>query len=134
MSDPGRVAELALKKNWGKFGSILKNCTFKSVAGSVYQPGSGTITTEVISETPNVKILFDEFGFTDFQSPEGQEDNTTILKIDKKAIFPASLIPDVPKVNDLIVEDGGQIWQVKAGSKDSKPLIYQLHVRPVNAG
>ena len=130
MGDPGALASSLLQKHFPKFGTFRKSCTYKEVDDSTYNTATGSATPVVLSST-SIEIIFDEFSFTQTQSSTIQGDESNILQIDRKAIFPSLDLAVTPKVNDLIVE-GTTTWRVMGISLDPKPAHYELHLRPVN--
>ena len=130
MGEPGALAASLLQKHFPKFGTFRKSCTYNEVGDSGYDTTIGTVTPVVLSST-SIEIIFDEFTFTQTQASTMQGDETRILQIDMKAIFPSLDLSVTPKVNDLIVQDT-TTWRVMGISLDPKPAHYELHVRPVD--
>jgi hypothetical protein len=130
MSDPGALAANLLQKNFPKFGTFRKLCTYKDVADPIHDPSTDEVTPVTNSST-QIYIIFDEFNFTLTQAAIMQGDESNIISVDRKAIFPALDLPVVPKVHDLIVE-GSTTWRVMGLSRDPKPAHHELHVRPIN--
>ena len=131
MTDYGTLAATILQKNFDKFGSFRKLCTYTSVGDSVYDPVTGVVVESIASTQP-VYIIFDEFSFTTTIAGVMQPDDSSIKEIDKKAIFPSLDLAVTPKVNDKITDDNSVIWRVMGISIDPKPAHYELHVRPIS--
>jgi len=131
MSDPGARSASLLQKHFPKFGTFRKKCTYVVVGVSVYNAAAGTTTPVVVSTHTNLYIIFDEFGFTETQAQQIQPDETRVMSVDRKAVFPSLDLSVTPSVNDEITDEGGQKWRVMGLSNDPKPAHHALHVRPI---
>ena len=103
-----------------KFGAT-KTCTFQSMLESEYVDGN---VTKPIDSSNQLEIIFKKINAT-------LVDESTILFIDRVALFPVLDLPVVPKINDIIVDDSLVEWEVKDVVEDPMDMHYELRVRPI---
>jgi len=116
-------APQTLKDKWPllvKYGAT-KTCTYQSMLESSYQDGN---VTKPVDSSHVVEIVFD-------QIQASLIDGSTIMAIDRVAIFPALNLPVVPKINDLIVDPSLKEYEVKAIVEDPVDAHFELRVRPI---
>lgn len=119
----GFSAATTLQSKWPlfvKYGAT-KSCVYREMAGSTYS--GGNVSKAIISST-NLEIIFDKV-------VASLVDGSTILVIDRVAIFPALNLPVVPKINDVIVDPSLREWEVKDVVEDPVDAHFELRVRPV---
>lgn len=132
MKDPEALAKELVQKNWPKFGKIRKLCTYYKTANGDVNTVNGNPVLTIVSTHAGIMIIFDEFTFTERQSPQGFDEETTILKSDKKAMFPSLDLSVLPMANDQIKnEETGETWIVKGVSSDPSSALNSLHVRKI---
>ena len=112
-----------LQKNWKlfvKFGAT-KTCTYQSMLESEYVDGN---VTKPIDSSHTLEIIFKKINAT-------LVDESTILFIDRIAVFPVLDLPVDPKINDIIVDDSLVEWEVKDVVQDPMDMHFELRVRPI---
>lgn len=117
-------AALTLQNKWPvfvKYG-VTKSCVYQSMLPSEYAGGN---VSKAVDSSTNLEIIFDKINVS-------LVDGSTILAIDKWAIFPSLNLPVVPKINDLIVDSSLREWEVKDIIEDPVDAHYDLRVRPIN--
>jgi len=128
--DPKKLAQNLIKKNFVKFGGIRKECTYKSITVPSYDAQTGVVSAPISTSYAGIKIIFDEFSTTVNNYPNFRKDDSSILAIDKIAIFPVLDLAVIPKVEDEIVDNNSVAWRIKGVSVDPAEAHYELHVRP----
>lgn len=126
MTDPKVLAEQLLQKNWSKFGTFRRPCTYNQMNSASYVPATGVATGEVISIQEGVEIIFDSPG----QFFKTFENDQPVQSTDKVAIFPSLDLNVTPTVQDQIIDPEGIVWIVKAIGDDPGPAHYELLIRP----
>jgi hypothetical protein len=101
---------------------LTKTCLYRERASASYSPTTGVVTQSTTS-SHTLEILFD-------QIRASLVDGSTVLSIDRWAIFPALNLPVVPKVDDVIVAPNSREWVVKDVVEDPADASYSLRVRP----
>jgi len=87
---------------------------------------TGGNVTKPIDSSHSVDIVFDEI-------QASLVDGSTIMSIDRVAIFPALNLPVVPKIRDIIVDPSLREWEVQVVVGDPVDAHFELRVRPINA-
>lgn len=132
MADPGLLVKQMVQRNWPKFGTIRKNCTYSRKTNGDINPANGNPVSSTTFTKTGLMVIFDEFSFTEKQQPQGFDEDTTILKTDKKALFPALDLSVFPLANDEILNnETGETWIVKGVSSDPGDALQSLHVRKI---
>jgi len=119
----GFSAPAILKDKWPlfvKYGAT-KTCVYQSMADSDYAGGN---VTKPVDSSHTLEIVFDKI-------TASLVDESTILFIDRVAIFPSLNLPVVPKINDLIVDSSLREWEVKDVVADPVDAHFELRVRPI---
>lgn len=130
MANYGTLLQVKIQKEFPKFGDIRKLCTYKHASDSVYNATTGNVT-ESLDAGVSLYIIFDSFNFTSKMAPEMHEDDSAVLSIDKKAIFPTLDLPgNPPGYGDVITDHNGLVWKVIAKSTDPADALQELHIRP----
>ncbi len=130
MADYGTLAQQQVQKNFPKFGNIRKLCTYKHASNSTYNATTGAVT-EVLSAGVSLYVIFDTFSFTSKMAPERHDDDTAVLSIDKKVMFPTlDLSGAAPSYGDVLIDPDGIIWKVIGKSTDPASALQELHIRP----
>jgi len=128
MSDPGVLARTLIQKYFPKFGTIRKQIEYRKMSDTNYTPGN--IQVSVLS-SHTLDVIWDEFSFTSTMAALLQKDDSAILDVDKKVIFPALDLPVSPALTDRIVDDSGDTWAIMAIAADPADAHFELHVRPI---
>ncbi len=116
-------APTLLLDNWKffvKYG-MTKACVYQSMLESSYTGGN---VSKPVASSHNLDIVFD-------QIQASLVDGSTILSIDRVAIFPALDLPVVPKISDLIVDPSLKEWEVQNVVEDPADAHFELRVRPI---
>lgn len=129
--DPYQLAQNLLQKHFPKFGGIRKSTTYQVVADSVYDAETGSTTNTVTASYPDVLMIWDEFSFSITYAQVKKFDDSTILSIDRKVIFPSLDLPVAPAPGDRVVDDSSVTWSIIGISVDPADAHYELHVRPL---
>lgn len=120
----GFSAATTLNAKWPllvKYGAT-KTCVYQSMLKSEYI--NGNVTKEIDSSN-TVEIVFDKIN-------SSLVDGSTILFIDRVALFPSLSLPVEPKINDLIVDPSLREWEVRDVVTDPVDAHFSLRVRPTN--
>lgn len=126
MTDPMVMAQKLLQKNFPKFGTFRRSCTYKEMDDGNYNASTGAAADVILSSQPFVQIIFDSPGqyFSSFG------DNVTVKTTDRVAIVPSLDLTVEPKERDQIIDPDGVTWVVEALGDDPGPVHYELLIRP----
>ncbi len=122
-----------LSNEWYNFveNGLTDKTTYQRMSEASYDAGNGVVTHAVEAEYPGIEVIWSEFGFSISSAGINKFDDSSILSIDRKLIFPTLLLPVVANIGDRVVDDSGNIWNIRGIGVDPANAGYKLHVRPI---